>query len=93
MSALLNVPMVGDPYDQQHSNTHQRAYLRLHSLREAMTIPRAAVAARSIARSRPVAETFLDELSQWLSQPGPVSDEEVRMGLQRWVPEYEPARH
>ena len=46
-----------------------------------------------IARSRPVAETFLDELSQWLSQPGPVSDEEVRMGLQRWVPEYEPARH
>lgn len=53
MSALLNVPMVGEPYDQQHSNTHQRAYLRLHSLREAMTIPRAAVAARSIARSRP----------------------------------------
>ncbi len=46
-----------------------------------------------IARSRPVEETFLDELSQWLSQPGPVSDEEVRRGLQRWVPEYEPARH
>ncbi|MBS0512576.1 MAG: polysaccharide biosynthesis protein [Proteobacteria bacterium] len=46
-----------------------------------------------IARSRPVAETFLDELTAWLSQPGPVSDEEVRAGLKRWVPEYEPARH
>ena len=46
-----------------------------------------------IARSRPVADTFLDELTQWLSQPGPVSVEEVRAGLQRWVPEYEPARH
>jgi FlaA1/EpsC-like NDP-sugar epimerase len=46
-----------------------------------------------IARSRPVADTFLDELTQWLSQPGPVSVEEVRAGLKRWVPEYEPARH
>ena len=46
-----------------------------------------------IARSRAVADTFLDELTQWLSQPGPVSVEEVRAGLQRWVPEYEPARH
>lgn len=46
-----------------------------------------------IARSRPVAETFLDELRLWLAQPGPVADEEVRAGLQRWVPEYEPARH
>jgi FlaA1/EpsC-like NDP-sugar epimerase len=46
-----------------------------------------------IARSRPVTETFLDELELWLSQPGPVADENVRMGLKRWVPEYEPARH
>ncbi len=46
-----------------------------------------------IARSRPVAEGFLDELEHWLSQPGPVADEAVRMGLKRWVPEYEPARH
>ena len=46
-----------------------------------------------IARSRPVAETFLDELDTWLSQPGPVPDEAVRQGLKRWVPEYEPARH
>ena len=42
-----------------------------------------------IARSRPVAEGLLDELSQ----PGPMADEDVRMGLKRWVPEYEPARH
>ena len=33
------------------------------------------------------------ELELWLSQPGPVADEDVRMGLKRWVPEYEPARH
>ncbi len=46
-----------------------------------------------IARSRSVAEGFLRELEQWLAQPGPVADEEVRMALQRWVPEYEPARH
>lgn len=46
-----------------------------------------------IARSRPVPEGFLDELTQWLSQPGPVSDDEVRAGLKRWVPEYAPARH
>lgn len=46
-----------------------------------------------IARSRPVAETFLEELKQWLAQPGPMADEDVRAGLQRWVPEYEPARH
>ncbi|MDO9599829.1 MAG: nucleoside-diphosphate sugar epimerase/dehydratase [Azoarcus sp.] len=46
-----------------------------------------------IARSRPVNGCFLEELRQWLSQPGPVSDEQVRAGLQRWVPEYEPARH
>ena len=46
-----------------------------------------------IARSRPVAESFLDELELWLAQPGPVADEDVRMGLKRWVPEYEPARH
>ncbi len=46
-----------------------------------------------IARSRPVNGTFLEELEQWLAQPGPVTDEAVRMGLKRWVPEYEPARH
>ena len=29
MEALLNVPMVGKKYDQQHSDTHMRAYLQL----------------------------------------------------------------
>lgn len=46
-----------------------------------------------IARSRRVAEGFLDELLQWLLQPGPVSDGGVRAGLRRWVPEYNPAVH
>ncbi len=46
-----------------------------------------------IARSRQVDGGFLEELAQWLSQPGPLSDEDVRAGLKRWVPEYEPANH
>ena len=29
LEALLNVPMVGKKYDQQHSDTHMRAYLQL----------------------------------------------------------------
>jgi len=43
-----------------------------------------------IARSRPVASGFLEALSAWLDQGGPVSDEMVREGLHRWVPEYTP---
>ncbi|NMF97736.1 polysaccharide biosynthesis protein [Aromatoleum toluolicum] len=43
-----------------------------------------------IARSRPVATGFLAELNAWLAQAGPVSDDEVRRGLLRWVPEYVP---
>ncbi|HJV25106.1 MAG TPA: nucleoside-diphosphate sugar epimerase/dehydratase [Aromatoleum sp.] len=46
-----------------------------------------------IARSRPVPASFLGELSTWLGRKGPVSDDEVRKGLQRWVPEYAPARN
>lgn len=46
-----------------------------------------------IARSRPAPTGFLDELSQWLSQTTPVSDDEVRAGLKLWLPEYEPALH
>lgn len=46
-----------------------------------------------IARSRPVSIIFIDELRRWLSQPTPVVDEAVRKGLQRWVPEYQPASH
>jgi len=43
-----------------------------------------------IARSRPVESGFLEALSAWLDQGGPVSDEMVREGLHRWVPEYTP---
>src|SRR5574337_763982 len=43
-----------------------------------------------IARSRPVAAGFLAELNAWLAQLGPVSDDDVRRGLLRWVPEYVP---
>ena len=46
-----------------------------------------------IARSRTVAADFLDEFGKWLGQSGPVSDEDVRAGLKRWVPEYAPAQH
>src|SRR5574338_571519 len=43
-----------------------------------------------IARSRPVASSFLAELTPWLDEAGPVSDDEVRSALKRWVPEYVP---
>ncbi len=46
-----------------------------------------------VARSRPVEDTFLAELTVWLAQPGPISDEAVRTGLMHWVPEYVPARN
>lgn len=46
-----------------------------------------------IARSRPVSESFLQELRQWLSQQTPVSDDDVRIGLRHWVPEYQPPMH
>ena len=43
-----------------------------------------------VARSRPVAADFLPGLRSWLENPGPVSDDEVRTALARWVPEYTP---
>lgn len=43
-----------------------------------------------VARSQPVAASFLTELGAWLGQGGAVSDDEVRRGLLRWVPEYVP---
>jgi len=43
-----------------------------------------------IARARPVAADFLAELRAWLERPGPVSDDEVREALGRWMPEYTP---
>lgn len=34
LAALLNVPEVGKPYDQQHSDTQTKAYLRLKEAKE-----------------------------------------------------------
>jgi hypothetical protein len=33
MEALLNVPVVGEVYDQQHSDTQMKAYLRLKEIK------------------------------------------------------------
>ena len=41
-----------------------------------------------IAQARPVAPEFLEEMSIWLKQRHPVSDEEVRLALRHWLPEY-----
>ncbi|MDP3991822.1 MAG: polysaccharide biosynthesis protein, partial [Candidatus Colwellbacteria bacterium] len=41
-----------------------------------------------IAQARPVAPEFLEEMSSWLKQQHPVSDEEVRHSLRHWLPEY-----
>ncbi|HKC54159.1 MAG TPA: nucleoside-diphosphate sugar epimerase/dehydratase [Burkholderiales bacterium] len=35
-------------------------------------------------------ETWLHEVEAWLSRPHPPSDEEVRLELGRWLPEYKP---
>ncbi len=43
-----------------------------------------------IARSRAALDGILAELRDWLGQAGPVSDDEVRAALGRWVPEYVP---
>lgn len=43
-----------------------------------------------IARSREVPKGFLNELTEWLDCESGASDEEVRAGLLRWVPEYTP---
>jgi len=42
-----------------------------------------------IARSRAVPAGFYHEVQSWLAQ-APQQDDAVRMGLKRWVPEYEP---
>ena len=46
-----------------------------------------------IACNRPVQAGLLENLLPWLQQDGPVSDDDVRMGLKRLVAEYEPAKH
>ncbi len=45
-----------------------------------------------IARSRPVPEEFYEDSLKWLTQRGPVSDDEVRAQLKRWMPEYIPSK-
>lgn len=44
-----------------------------------------------IARSRPVDDDFLPRLRAWLTRCGPFPDDEVRVALIGWVPEYAPA--
>jgi FlaA1/EpsC-like NDP-sugar epimerase len=43
-----------------------------------------------IAKARPVADGWIDELLDWLRASAPRSDAEVRRDLRRWVPEYQP---
>lgn len=45
-----------------------------------------------VARNRPPLEAdLLAAVEAWISNPSCVPDAEVRSGLQRWVPEYQPA--
>ena len=41
-----------------------------------------------IAQARPVAPEFLAEMSIWLKRQHPVSDDDVRLKLHHWLPEY-----
>jgi FlaA1/EpsC-like NDP-sugar epimerase len=43
-----------------------------------------------IAQARPVPAEFLAGLQAWLEGAGPVSDDDVRVSLATWVPEYTP---
>jgi FlaA1/EpsC-like NDP-sugar epimerase len=45
-----------------------------------------------IARARPVSPETFAELQRWLRVRAPLSDDEVRRDLRRWVPEYSPGR-
>ncbi len=44
-----------------------------------------------IARARPVTEAWLEDILEWLKSPTPLSADEVRRDLRRWVTEYQPA--
>lgn len=45
-----------------------------------------------IARSRPVPEGFQASAIGWIACVEPVSDDDVRAQLKRWMPEYEPSK-
>lgn len=45
-----------------------------------------------IARSRPVPEGFYACIKGWVNEQSPVSDDQVRAELKRWIPEYEPMK-
>lgn len=42
-----------------------------------------------VARSRPVVTSLVEDVEKWVRQDS-VSDDQVRAGLRRWIPEYEP---
>jgi FlaA1/EpsC-like NDP-sugar epimerase len=44
-----------------------------------------------IVRARTVEDGLIDELLAWLSSDGRREDEDVRLGLRNWLPEYRPA--
>src|SRR5690606_29301992 len=43
-----------------------------------------------IARSRSVPDGFYENVQEWLNRMEPVSDDDVRAELKRWIPEYQP---
>jgi FlaA1/EpsC-like NDP-sugar epimerase len=43
-----------------------------------------------VAQARAVAGQWLTDLIFWLEREGPLSDDEVKRELRRWVPEYGP---
>lgn len=45
-----------------------------------------------IARSRPVPPDFYAEVQEWLASSKSVPDEQVRVELKRWIPEYVPMK-
>lgn len=44
-----------------------------------------------VARARSVSEGWLEDILEWLKSPIPLSADEVRRDLRRWVAEYQPA--
>lgn len=44
-----------------------------------------------IAKTREVSTGFIAEVEQWLLEPRPLSDQQVRQQLKTWLPEYTPS--